>query len=249
MFERYTEAARRTIFFARDEASQLGHDMIGDAHLLLGLMREGAPLFLRLWPSPPGAWSFQDLRRKIVDASGPTRKKISTSVDMPLSDTAKRILAYASEEADSLGHKHIGTESLLLGLLREKGCVATLVLEHEGLTFERAKPLLAASPDLSVTIVTPPGMTSAFGGGGTGGRGRHTGFIEFVCDGAVVASVVLFGASPVPRVGEQVAFQDKDRGEHTFRVEELTYFYQPFPPDIVVAPHRLAKVVIRLKRG
>src|SRR5512143_3675271 len=125
MFERYTEKARRVIFFARYEASQFGDTEVGDAHLLLGLTRESKELFAR------GASTAESIRRSIEDAIGPPRAGVSTSVDMPLTNLGKRVLAYAAEEADRLGHRHISTEHLLLGLFREKNSIAAAVLQQE----------------------------------------------------------------------------------------------------------------------
>lgn len=116
MFERYTEKARRVIFYARYEASQYGSPYIETAHLLLGLLREDAALARRVLPSEN---SIKSIRRKI-DEHGTAGKKFSTSVDLPLTNEGKRVLAYAAEEAERLANRRIGIEHLLLGLLREK---------------------------------------------------------------------------------------------------------------------------------
>ena len=124
MFERYTEKARRVIFFARYEASQFGSPYIETEHLLLGLLREDKALtnkFLRSHASV-------DSIRKQIEGHTTMREKVSTSVDLPLSNECKRVLAYAAEEAERLSHKHIGTEHLLLGLLREEKCFAAEIL-------------------------------------------------------------------------------------------------------------------------
>ncbi len=129
MFERYTEKARRVIFFARYEASQFGSPYIETEHLLLGLLREDKALtnrFLR-----PHA-SIEAIRKQ-VETRTPVREKVSTSVDLPLSQECKRVLAYAAEEAERLSHKHIGTEHLLLGLLREDKSFAADLLHERGL--------------------------------------------------------------------------------------------------------------------
>src|ERR1700678_2003378 len=128
MFERYTEKARRVIFFARYEASQFGSPYIETEHLLLGLLREDKALTNRFLRSHA---SVESIRKQI---EGPTtfREKVSTSVDLPLSNECKRVLAYAAEEAERLSHKHIGTEHLLLGLLREEKCFAAEILQERG---------------------------------------------------------------------------------------------------------------------
>ena len=120
MFERYTEKARRVIFFARYEASQFGSPYIETEHLLLGLLREDKALTNRFLRSHASVESI----RKQIEGHTTIREKVSTSVDLPLSNECKRVLAYAAEEAERLSHKHIGTEHLLLGLLREEKCFA-----------------------------------------------------------------------------------------------------------------------------
>ncbi len=116
MFERYTEKARRVIFFARYEASQFGSPYIETEHLLLGLLREDKALTNRFLRSHASVESI----RKQIEGHTTIREKVSTSVDLPLSNECKRVLAYAAEEAERLSHRHIGTEHLLLGLLREE---------------------------------------------------------------------------------------------------------------------------------
>src|ERR1700730_15356582 len=112
MFERYTEKARRVIFFARYEASQYGSAVIDTERLLLGILREDKPL-TRMLPAGAG----ESIRAQI-DARTLVRQKISTSVDLPLSNASKRVLTYGAEEAERLNHRHIGPEHLMLGLLR-----------------------------------------------------------------------------------------------------------------------------------
>ncbi|HKS96642.1 MAG TPA: ATP-dependent Clp protease ATP-binding subunit [Terriglobia bacterium] len=129
MFERYTEKARRVIFFARYEASQFGSPYIETEHLLLGLLREDKALTNRFLRSHTSIESI----RKQIEGRTTIREKVSTSVDLPLSQECKRVLAYAAEEAERLSHKHIGTEHLLLGLLREEKSFAAEILHERGL--------------------------------------------------------------------------------------------------------------------
>jgi ClpA/ClpB-like protein len=130
MFERYTEKARRAIFFARYEASQFGSPYIETEHLLLGLLREskGIP---KLLPKVDVASI-----RKQIEATVKVRTKISTAVDLPLSDGSKRVLKYADEEAQRLNHRHIGTEHWLLALLREEESLAGRLLRERGTNLE-----------------------------------------------------------------------------------------------------------------
>ena len=126
MFERYTEKARRVIFFGRYEASQFGSPYIETEHLLLGLLREDKALTNRFLRGPGQLEAI----REQIEKHTIMREKVSTSVDLPLSNEGKRVLAYAAEEAERLSHKHIGTEHLLLGLLREEKSFAAQLL-HE----------------------------------------------------------------------------------------------------------------------
>jgi ATP-dependent Clp protease ATP-binding subunit ClpC len=126
MFERYTEKARRVVFFARYEASQFGSPYIESEHLLLGIVREDKALTSRFLRS-----EITSIRQQ-VESQTTTREKTSTSVDLPLSTESKSVLAYAGEEAERLAHKYIGTEHLLLGLLREEKCLAAQMLMERG---------------------------------------------------------------------------------------------------------------------
>jgi ATP-dependent Clp protease ATP-binding subunit ClpC len=130
MFERYTERARRVLFFARYEASQLGSISIETEHLLLGLIREGKGLTSRIFQR---SHLSLDSIRKDIEGRTVFREKVSTSVEIPFSGETKRVLQYAAEEADRLLHNYIGTEHLLLGLLREERSVAASILMEKGM--------------------------------------------------------------------------------------------------------------------
>jgi hypothetical protein len=140
MFERYTEKARRVIFFARYEASEFGSPGIETEHILLGLLREDKALAHRFLPSVD---SVESIRQRIR-ALTPVREKISTSVDLPLSHESKRVLAYAAEAVELLNHRHIGTEHLFLGLLREEKSLAASLLREHGLSLQSVREELAA---------------------------------------------------------------------------------------------------------
>ena len=128
MFERYTEKARRVIFYARYEASMFGSPYIETEHLLLGLLRED---FHTVDTLIPGAISVERIRAKIGSET-PPRERISTSIEVPLTEASKRVLNRAAEEADKCGHRHIGTEHILLGLLRvEEGLAFRILREHK----------------------------------------------------------------------------------------------------------------------
>ncbi len=134
MFERYTEKARRVIFFARYEAAQFGSPLIETEHLLLGLVREEKALARRFLRGN----AIETIRPE-VEKNTTVRDKVSTSVDLPLSNESQHALAYAAEEAAGLGHKYIGTEHLLLGLLREEKCFAATLLNERGVELEKVR--------------------------------------------------------------------------------------------------------------
>jgi ATP-dependent Clp protease ATP-binding subunit ClpC len=128
MFERYTERARRVLFFGRYEASQMGSRVIDTEHLLLGLLREGKGLTSRLFAA--AGIRYDEMRREIEGRVGEA-EAIPTSVEIPFSPLAKRVLHATAEEADRLLHTHVGTEHLLLGLLRVgEGLAASILLER-----------------------------------------------------------------------------------------------------------------------
>jgi hypothetical protein len=124
MFERYTEKARRVIFFARYEASHYGWPQIEPEHLLLGLVHEERLLCGQWLPNAQPDWI-----RQRIDRSVERRPVTPTSVDLPLSPTAKAVLFHAKDEADRVNSKHIRTEHLLLGLIQEDSLAASILFE------------------------------------------------------------------------------------------------------------------------
>ncbi len=181
MFERYTEKARRVIFFARYEASQFGSPYIETEHLLLGLLREDKALTNRFLRSHASVDSI----RKQIEGHTTMREKVSTSVDLPLSNECKRVLAYAAEEAERLSHKHIGTEHLLLGLLREEKCFAAEILHERGLKLLAIREELARATQ-EKTAQGQRGNREQ-GGGGQGQNREQSLLSEFSRDLTQVA--------------------------------------------------------------
>jgi ATP-dependent Clp protease ATP-binding subunit ClpA len=118
---------RRTIFFTRYEASQFGSQYIETEHLFLGLAREDKALFRFL-----SLKVDRESIEKEVSAHITVGRPLPTSVDLPVSEESKNVLKYAAEEADRLKDDHIGTEHLLLGLLREERSFAALLLKEHG---------------------------------------------------------------------------------------------------------------------
>jgi hypothetical protein len=155
MFERFTEKARRVIFFARYEASQYGSPYIETEHLLLGLLRENKALEkMYLGHGNVVAEIRAEIEQHII-----RRERISTSVEVPLTAESKGVLLLAAEESERLGHRHIGTEHVLLGLLGTEGSFAARLLEARGLTAVALRDRLAKSQgvgDISVKIEQGP---------------------------------------------------------------------------------------------
>ena len=150
MFERYTEKARRVIFFARYEASQFGSPYIETEHLLLGLLREDKALTNRFLRSHG---EVEAIRKQVEDHTT-VREKVSTSVDLPLSEEAKRVLIHAAEEAERLSHKHIGTEHLLLGLLRGETSFAARILNEHGIRLSAVREELSRAMEEATAYCT-----------------------------------------------------------------------------------------------
>jgi uncharacterized protein (TIGR03435 family) len=153
MFERYTEQARRALFFARYEAFQIGSPFIETEHLLLGLFHEEQSPTARVFAR--ANLSVDDVRRKI-DARTARRIVTSQSNEVPFSDEAKSVLAYAAQEADRLLHEHIGTEHLLLGLLREERGMAATILAEQGLRIATVRDQIVEM--LSASLPLPAGF-------------------------------------------------------------------------------------------
>ena len=130
MFEKFTEKAKRILFLARYEASQQGSKVIGTEHILLGLLKEGEETTRELFTR---ANVSMDLLQAELERRNPPREKLSTSIEIPFSEETKKALQFAEEEAERLMHPHIGTEHLLLGLLRLEDSVAGRMLAERGM--------------------------------------------------------------------------------------------------------------------
>ena len=144
MFERFTEQARRVLFFARYEASQLGSTAIGSEHLLLGLLREGRGLTGRIFER--AGLDSVDVHMEIGEAMA-GRPKIATHVEIPIDPDAKAVLQHAADEADRLRHGHIGGEHLLLGLLHLPESAAGAILMRAGLRLDAVRESVVSLVD------------------------------------------------------------------------------------------------------
>jgi hypothetical protein len=141
MFERYTERARRVLFFARYEASQHGSLAIEPEHLLLGVIREAKGITARLL----ARWhlSLETLRQEIEDRI-PQRAPTKASYEIPFSKPVKQVLKAAAWEADRLLHNYIGTEHLLLGLISVESSLAATILSEHGLALSPVRDCLVS---------------------------------------------------------------------------------------------------------
>jgi ketosteroid isomerase-like protein len=151
MFQRFTEKARRVIFYARYEAGQYGSSRIESEHLLLGLLREDKGLL----------WHFMDAEGSGIDIRGEIEKRVtrgegfSTTVEVPLADDCKKILSLAVEEADRVDNPHIGTEHLLLGTLLVESSLAAQLLTETGIKPEPVREQLSKASLGDVVIMRP----------------------------------------------------------------------------------------------
>ncbi len=144
MFERFSERARKVVFFARYEASVLRSHSIETEHLLLGLLREDPDLKSRLPPGAIGQIEEEFRVRVPKDAQA-----VSTSVDMPMSTQCKKLLVLASEESQSLNTGSIDSGHLVLGILRMEGCVAGDILRRNGIRYEEYREFVRSAVDRS----------------------------------------------------------------------------------------------------
>jgi ATP-dependent Clp protease ATP-binding subunit ClpC len=135
MFERFTERARRVIILAQEEAKRLNHSAVGTEHILLGIIREGEGVASKVLESLN--ISPDRVRAEIESAIG--RGERTPYEEVAFTPRAKKVLELALDEARRLGHNYIGTEHLLLGLIREGEGVAARVLEAMGADLERVR--------------------------------------------------------------------------------------------------------------
>jgi len=156
MFERYTEKARRVIFFARYEASNYGSRYIETEHLLLGLLREGP---LAKWF--PGESNVESEIRAEIERRITRGERIAVSVEVPISAECKTVLTLAAEWSERLSHRQVDTEHLLIGILNVEGSLAAQILTARGLKPQTIQEQLAkaASPKYQATAKASASLT------------------------------------------------------------------------------------------
>jgi len=136
MFNRFTERARKVILLAKEDAKRFNHDYIGTEHILLGLVREGEGVAAAVLAS--FGLTSDKIRIEVEKLVQPGPSTV-ISGDLPFTPKAKKVMELATEEARALGHNYIGTEHLLLGLIREGEGVASQVLMNLGMELERVR--------------------------------------------------------------------------------------------------------------
>ncbi|MBL6741385.1 MAG: ATP-dependent Clp protease ATP-binding subunit [Synechococcus sp. BS301-5m-G53] len=160
MFERFTEKAIKVIMLAQEEARRLGHNFVGTEQILLGLIGEGTGVAAKVLKSM--GVNLKDARVEVEKIIG--RGSGFVAVEIPFTPRAKRVLELSLEEARQLGHNYIGTEHLLLGLIREGEGVAARVLENLGVDLAKVRTQV-------IRMLGETAEVSAGGGGGGGGKG------------------------------------------------------------------------------
>jgi ATP-dependent Clp protease ATP-binding subunit ClpC len=168
MFERFTEKAIKVIMLAQEEARRLGHNFVGTEQILLGLIGEGTGVAAKVLKSM--GVNLKDARIEVEKIIG--RGSGFVAVEIPFTPRAKRVLELSLEEARQLGHNYIGTEHLLLGLIREGEGVAARVLENLGVDLSKVRTQV-------IRMLGETAEVSAGGGGGSGGRTKTPTLDEF----------------------------------------------------------------------
>lgn len=140
---RYSERARMAIRYATQEATRLKHDHISTGHLLLGLIRQGEGTAIDILKDR--SIDLDDLRSELESVMEVSPRRQQTTIGkLQLGDKAKEVLKFAEEESASMGHKYLGTEHILLGIIREKEGIAAKILEKYGVDLHQTRSIVQA---------------------------------------------------------------------------------------------------------
>ena len=174
MFDRFTDRARKVMNLGRQEAQRLHHEYIGTEHILLGLVLEGSGVAANVLRSLE---VDLDQVRVEVEKMVPTGEAgaAAPTPQLPFTPRSKRVLELAFEEAGTLGHNYIGTEHLLLGLLRESDSVASKVLKNLGLKLGEVRQEVMEQLEAGMPPGGPGGPGGHPGPGGPGGPAGEPG--------------------------------------------------------------------------
>lgn len=148
-FEKFTQRSRTVLRLAQEEAQRLHHNYIGTEHLLLGLVREGEGLAAKVLISM--GVSLPTIRERVEHIIGRSKHVRKPSGELPLTPRAKKVFELAVDEAHRFNHHYIGTEHLLLGMIREGEGIAAGVLEDLGIGLQRVRREVLLALDKSFT--------------------------------------------------------------------------------------------------
>ena len=174
MYERFTDRARRVMQLANQEAQRFNHEYIGTEHILLGLIKEGSGVAANVLKNL--GIDLRKIRLEVENVVNPGPDMV-TMGKLPQTPRAKKVIEYSMEEARNLNHNYVGTEHLLLGLLREHEGVAAQVLMNLGLRLEDVRDEVLAllgresDSDRDDDDESTRGGRRNFGGGSSGGGG------------------------------------------------------------------------------
>src|SRR5215211_6643145 len=168
MYERFTDRARKVMQLANQEAQRFNHEYIGTEHILLGLVKEGSGVAANVLKNLD--IDLRKIRQEVekIVQSGPNHPDMVIPGRMPQTPRAKKVVEYSIEEARNLNHNYVGTEHLLLGLIREQEGVAAQVLMNLGLKLEDVREEV-----LNLLGHNIPNESETGGGGGGGGGGER----------------------------------------------------------------------------
>ncbi|MFP4465667.1 MAG: ATP-dependent Clp protease ATP-binding subunit [Candidatus Goldiibacteriota bacterium] len=139
MYDKFTDRARKVIAFAKEEAQRLGHDYLGTEHILLGIIKDGGGMAAAVMETMNTDLEKlkNDVEERVMDNKGGTM----LAGEIPFMPQTKKVFELAAEDSQTMGHNYIGTEHLLLGLLKEEEGVAARVLKETGITYRKAKEM------------------------------------------------------------------------------------------------------------
>lgn len=169
MFDRFTERARKVIILAKEEAKRFNHDYIGTEHILLGLIKEGESVAAAVLQNLGLSLDTIRLEVEKLVQFGPSTV---VSGDIPFTPKAKKVIELAMDEARRLGHNYIGTEHLLLGLIKEGEGVASHVLMNVGLDLNKVRSEVIKLLGSTTPNAEPGAPSPSMGGPGGGAAGK-----------------------------------------------------------------------------
>src|SRR6187551_1161425 len=179
----FTERVRKVLAMAREEAERLRHEYVGTEHILLGLIREGEGVAAAVLQNL--SVDLDEIQQKIEDTVKKGKAAAATGPDLPYTSRAKKVLELAMAEARDLAHNYVGTEHLLLGLLREEKGIAAQVLTDAGINLDAARAetlrLLGTDMPQTGTSPSPAGPSGSPASAGKGEKKSKTPALDHFC--------------------------------------------------------------------